>query len=153
MRNIFRRKNTTDLPAPFPISPTISPSTSPPNPSPISEEYSEKFSIPVQSNSLTLNTTLEKTVTVKEVIDQLRKKFPGNTENYRIFVKTGKGSKSSTLKLEENRILASYKQVLDGRVEKFFHAKIWGVKKKLETNSHKKNFTHSEKNILTPKKN
>jgi hypothetical protein len=116
MRNIFRRKNTADIPQTlYQTSPPISPSTSPTLPS-IIEENSEKFSIPVQSNSLTLNTMLEKTVTVKEVIDQLRKKFPGNTENYKLFLKVGKGSKASMIKLEESRVLVSYKQVLDLKV-------------------------------------
>jgi hypothetical protein len=43
------------------------------------------MSIPVRSNKVSMITSIDSDITVEELITRLRKKFPGNTENYVLY--------------------------------------------------------------------
>ncbi len=74
------------------------------------QSHDLKLSLTVQSQELTLTTVVLLNWTVGETISKsLRKKCPGNTENYALFVKNGK----YYMMMEEEKPLAYYRKMLD----------------------------------------
>lgn len=54
------------------------------------------------------------------MVEKLKKRFPGDTSNYGLFAKTKSSSKNTLVKLEESRLVLSYRQIHDPKVKLIF---------------------------------